>query len=176
MSRRAEHAVWEARNARVATGLAPLLVLTGALGFALPPHLALLSGAPAYNLFHIAAGLTGMALVARAGGRGAAGFNLGFGLIDLYQAVAGAAGLFPPRSSPGRRPPHGPGARPGGPGGARPAPGGGRGPRGRGIGVMSAGFGASGIITGLGATPPDTPRRRPNAGAAASSPSRVARP
>jgi hypothetical protein len=95
MSRRAEHAVWEARNARVATGLAPLLVLTGALGFALPPHLALLSGAPAYNLFHIAAGLTGMALVARAGGRGAAGFNLGFGLIDLYQAVAGAAGLFP---------------------------------------------------------------------------------
>lgn len=36
-----------------------------------------------------------MALVARAGGRGAAGFNLGFGLIDLYQAVAGAAGLFP---------------------------------------------------------------------------------
>lgn len=28
MSRRAEHAVWEARNARVATGLAPLLVLT----------------------------------------------------------------------------------------------------------------------------------------------------
>ncbi|HTI56479.1 MAG TPA: hypothetical protein VMC04_19740 [Verrucomicrobiae bacterium] len=95
MSRRAEHAVWEARNARVATGLAPLLVLTGALGFALPPHLALLSGAPAYNLYHSAAGLTGMALVARAGGRGAAGFNLGFGLIDLYQAVAGAAGLFP---------------------------------------------------------------------------------
>lgn len=95
MSRRAEHAVWEVRNALVASGLAPLLVLAGALGFALPPQLALLSGAPAYNLFHIAAGLVGMALVLRGGGPGAVGFNLGFGLIDLYQAVAGAAGLFP---------------------------------------------------------------------------------
>ncbi|HEX5530272.1 MAG TPA: hypothetical protein VFZ82_11955 [Methylomirabilota bacterium] len=45
MSRRTAPAVWEARNAVVASGLAPLLVLTGALGFALPPHLALLSGA-----------------------------------------------------------------------------------------------------------------------------------
>lgn len=31
----------------------------------------------------------------RGGGQGAVGFNLGFGLIDLYQAVAGAADVFP---------------------------------------------------------------------------------
>lgn len=48
----------------------------------------MLSGAPAYNLFHIAGGLAGVALVLQAGGRGAVGFNLAFGLIDLYQAVA----------------------------------------------------------------------------------------
>ena len=88
-------AIWEARNLVVAGALAPLLVLTGALGFALPPDWALLSGAPAYNLFHIAGGLAGIALVLRAGGRGAVGFNLAFGLIDLYPAVAGSVDLFP---------------------------------------------------------------------------------
>ena len=88
-------AIWEARNLVVAGALAPLLVLTGALGFALPPDWALLSGRPACNLFHIAGGLAGIALVLRAGGRGAVGFNLAFGLIDLYQAVAGSVGLFP---------------------------------------------------------------------------------
>lgn len=49
----------------------------------------------AYNLFHIGAGLVGAGLLVRAGGRGAVAFNLAFGLIDLYQAVAGAIGLFP---------------------------------------------------------------------------------
>jgi hypothetical protein len=88
-------AIWEARNLVVAGALAPLLVLTGALGFALPPDWALLSGRPAYNLFHIAGGLAGIALVLQAGGRGAVGFNLAFGLIDLYQAVAGSVDLFP---------------------------------------------------------------------------------
>ena len=88
-------AIWEARNLVVAGALAPLLVLTGALGFALPPDWALLSGRPACNLFHIAGGLAGIALVLRAGGRGAVGFNLAFGLIDLYQAVAGSVDLFP---------------------------------------------------------------------------------
>jgi hypothetical protein len=88
-------AIREARNQVVAATLGPLLVLTGALGFALPPGWALLSGASAYNLFHVASGLVGIALVLRAGGRGAVGFNLAFGLIDLYQAMAGSVGLFP---------------------------------------------------------------------------------
>ena len=86
---------WEAGNAVVAGALAPVLVLTGVLGFVVPPHLAWLSGAPAYNLFHIGAGLVGAGLLVRGGGRGAVAFNLAFGLIDLYQAVAAAAGLFP---------------------------------------------------------------------------------
>src|SRR5260370_25163365 len=88
-------AIWEACNLVVAGALAPLLVLTGAVGLARPPVWALLSGRPAYNLFHIAGGLAGIALVLRAGGRGAVGFNLAFGLIDLYQAVAGSVDLFP---------------------------------------------------------------------------------
>ncbi len=150
-------AIWEARNLVVGGALAPLLVLTGALGFALPADWALLSRVPAYNLFHIAGGLVGIALVLGSGGRGAVGFNLAFGLIDLYQAVAGSVGLFPAARfayQPLDDVLH-----------------------------VTLGLGghlgsprASGIITGLGATPPDTPRRRPNAGAAASSPSRVARP
>jgi hypothetical protein len=92
--------VWEARNAMVASVLAPLLVLTGALGFALPARWALLSGAPAYNLFHGVAGMAGIWLVIRFGGRGAVAFNLGFGLVDLYQALAGVVDLVPAPSSP----------------------------------------------------------------------------
>jgi len=79
----------------VASVLAPLLVLTGELGFALPARWALLSGAPAYNLFHGVTGMIGIWLVSHAGGRGAVAFNLGFGLVDLYQALAGSVGLFP---------------------------------------------------------------------------------
>jgi len=79
----------------VASLLAPLLVLTGALGFALPSRWALLSGAPAYNLFHGVTGMIGIWLVIHAGGRRAVAFNLGFGLVDLYQALAGSVGLFP---------------------------------------------------------------------------------
>jgi hypothetical protein len=87
MSRRTAPAVWEARNAVVASGLAPLLVLTGALGFALPPHLALLSGAPAYNVFHIAGGLVGIALVRRGGGQGAVGFNVFPAALFAYRPL-----------------------------------------------------------------------------------------
>ncbi len=170
----------------VAGVLAALLVLTGALGFALPADWALLSRVPAYNLFHIAGGLVGIALVLGSGGRGAVGFNLAFGLIDLYQAVAGSVGLFPAARfayQPLDDVLHvtlglglvGLGAlgwAGGRPKGRRGRP---RAQRARDRGDLGS-LRASGIITRLGATPPDTPRRRPNAGAAASSPSRVARP
>ncbi len=74
---------------------APVLILTGILGFVTPPSLALMSGAAPYNLFHITFGLIGLALAFVSGGRYARYFNLGFGAIDLYQAVASFAGLFP---------------------------------------------------------------------------------
>ncbi len=74
---------------------APVLILTGVLGFLTPPSMALMSGAAPYNLFHIAFGVIGLGLAFLAGGRYARYFNIGFGAIDLYQAVASFAGLFP---------------------------------------------------------------------------------
>ena len=73
----------------------PILVLTGILGFVTPPDLALMSGAAPYNIFHLAFG--GIALaIALSGHDGAArNFNLGFGLIDLYQALASLLHLWP---------------------------------------------------------------------------------
>lgn len=82
-------------NQKVLRGFSALLVLAGILGFVLPPHLSLMSGAPAYNWFHIAFGLLGAALAWRGGEREARVFNAGFGLIDLYQIVAHRAQLFP---------------------------------------------------------------------------------
>ncbi len=73
----------------------PVLVLTGLLGFVLPPGLALMSGAAPYNLFHIAFGLLGTALAFRGGDREARAFNAGFGAVDLYQALASVLGWFP---------------------------------------------------------------------------------
>ena len=68
---------------------APVLVIAGLLGFIIPRDKALTSGAPAYNIFHIVFGLIGLAvallLPLSAGPRV---FNLGFGVIDLYQALA----------------------------------------------------------------------------------------
>ena len=82
-------------NRRVLCVFGPVLVLAGMLGFLIPPSLALLSGAVPYNIFHIASGIVGIA-IARAGRpRGIAAFNLLFGAFDLWQAVAGATGLFP---------------------------------------------------------------------------------
>lgn len=74
---------------------APVLVLVGALGFIIPPQLALTSGAPAYNLFHLAFGLVGLGCVATRSLTAARAFVIGFGLIDVYQAVASLAGLWP---------------------------------------------------------------------------------
>lgn len=74
---------------------APLLLLTGALGFALPAAASPTSGEPAYNLFHIAFGVLGLLLALRGTEGGVRAFNVGFGLIDLYQAAASFLHLFP---------------------------------------------------------------------------------
>lgn len=74
---------------------APILVLVGILGFVIPASKALTSGTTPYNLFHIGFGLLGV-IIMLSGYEGAIrAFNIGFGLIDLYQAVASFANLFP---------------------------------------------------------------------------------
>jgi hypothetical protein len=74
---------------------APLLILTGVLGFILPPRMSLTSGAPAYNIFHLVFGALGLALVIAKNEGLIRLFNIGFGALDVYQAIASFAGLFP---------------------------------------------------------------------------------
>jgi hypothetical protein len=74
---------------------APLLILAGILGFILPPQASLTSGAPAYNIFHIVFGLLGLALVLTKREVLIRAFNIGFGAIDIYQALASFTHLFP---------------------------------------------------------------------------------
>ena len=74
---------------------APILILVGVLGFVLPESASLTSGAPAYNWFHIAFGVLGLLLAPTRRESYARAFNLGFGLIDLYQAAASFLHLFP---------------------------------------------------------------------------------
>ena len=73
---------------------APLLVLTGILGFIVPEKKSLTSGAQGYNIFHIIFGLAGI-MVATYHANFIAAFNIGFGVIDLYQAAASYLHLFP---------------------------------------------------------------------------------
>ena len=86
---------WATRNLQTLTVFAPLLVLTGILGFVLPPALSLMSGEAPYNVFHLLAGSVGLALVLRRSIAGAILFNLVFGGIDLWQVVAGLTGWVP---------------------------------------------------------------------------------
>jgi hypothetical protein len=86
---------WTVWNGRVLTVFGPVLILTGIAGFLIPPRLALMSGAPAYNVFHIVFGMIGTALAVAKTAAGIAAFNLVFGVVDVYQAVAGVAGWFP---------------------------------------------------------------------------------
>jgi hypothetical protein len=79
------------------TIFAPLLILTGIAGFIIPPAKSLTSGAPAYNIFHIVFGLLGLAMVLSGREKFVCAFNFGFGLIDLYQALASRQHLFPER-------------------------------------------------------------------------------
>lgn len=73
---------------------APLLIVVGILGFIIPESKSATSGAPAYNIFHIVFGLIGLMIVTHHQNYIRA-FNVGFGLIDLYQAAASFANLPP---------------------------------------------------------------------------------
>lgn len=74
---------------------APVLILVGGAGFLVPPQLSLTSGAPAYNVFHLCFGLLGLAVLWSRREWFISLFNAGFGLIDLYQALASYADLPP---------------------------------------------------------------------------------
>ena len=76
---------------------APILVIVGILGFVIPPDKAATSGAPLYNVFHIVFGLTGIAFVVTGNDAAIRAFNIGFGSIDLYQAVASRRHWWPER-------------------------------------------------------------------------------
>ncbi len=72
-----------------------VLIVIGVLGFLIPPESSLTSGATAYNAFHIIAGFVGIVFWIANKERAAETFNIGFGLIDLYQALASFQHLFP---------------------------------------------------------------------------------
>ena len=74
---------------------APVLSVTGILGFVIPAKKGLTSGVPAYNIFHIIFGLVGLGFVYSHHDPYIRAFNIGFGLIDLYQAVASFLHMFP---------------------------------------------------------------------------------
>ena len=74
---------------------APLLILTGIAGFVIPEQYSLTSGAAPYNLFHIIFGSIGLLITMANNDALASSFNLGFGLIDLYQVLASVVGLAP---------------------------------------------------------------------------------
>lgn len=64
-------------------------------GLVIPARQSLTSGANAYNVFHLLFGFVGLVLVWSAKERLISLFNAGFGLVDLYQALASRLHLFP---------------------------------------------------------------------------------
>jgi hypothetical protein len=74
---------------------APVLILTGVAGFLIPGDKGLTSGAIPYNIFHLISGSIGLAILLTRREQWIIGFNIVFGLIDLYQALASYAHLFP---------------------------------------------------------------------------------
>lgn len=82
-------------NQQVLIVFAPVLVLTGVLGFVLPKDKSIMSGEKPYNLFHILFGVMGVLIVLLSSDAWARAFNVTFGAIDLYQAAASFAGWFP---------------------------------------------------------------------------------
>ena len=82
-------------NRTVLSIFAPVLILTGIAGFVVPPQYSLTSGAAPYNLFHIAFGALGLFIISAGVAKHAIAFNVCFGLIDLYQAIASALSMWP---------------------------------------------------------------------------------
>jgi len=82
-------------NQKTLAVLAPLLILAGIAGFLIPEQYSLTSGAAPYNLFHIIFGVIGLWLTFTNNDLWASLFNVGFGLIDLYQVLASVVGLTP---------------------------------------------------------------------------------
>ncbi|MDX2011262.1 MAG: hypothetical protein SFW67_13770 [Myxococcaceae bacterium] len=82
-------------NVTVLRVFAPLLLLVGALGFITPESMALTSGATPYNVFHLVFGAVGLVALGTKELGLVRAFNVGFGLIDVYQAIASLAGLWP---------------------------------------------------------------------------------
>jgi hypothetical protein len=82
-------------NRAVLRVFSPLLALAGAGAFILPADKALLSAAPFYAAFHLFFGALGAWCAFGPSPRAARRFNLTFGLIDLYQALAQACAWFP---------------------------------------------------------------------------------
>jgi len=62
-----------------------------------PSGQSLTSGAPAYNVFHIVFGVIGLIILSSRRPWLICFFNAGFGLIDLYQALASYL-LLPPKN------------------------------------------------------------------------------
>lgn len=87
--------VMESLNHYVLLVFAPLLILVGILGFVIPKNRSLTSGASAYNIFHIIFGLIGVVILYFNHSPCVRAFNIGFGLIDLYQAAASFVHIFP---------------------------------------------------------------------------------
>jgi hypothetical protein len=71
-----------------------VLVLVGGLGFVAPDEGGS-STAPAYNAFHLASGLMALDLARRGRPAATRAFLVGFGAIDIYQALASHQHWFP---------------------------------------------------------------------------------
>lgn len=82
-------------NYKVLMIFAPILILIGILGFITPASISLTSGKAPYNIFHIIFGFIGLFTLFTGRESHIRGFNIGFGLIDLYQALASFLNLFP---------------------------------------------------------------------------------
>lgn len=78
----------------VCGAFASLLLLVGTMGFVAGEG-GTTSGAPAYNVFHLCFGAIGLGVALWGDSAAIRGFLVGFGLIDLYQALASAQHWFP---------------------------------------------------------------------------------